>query len=95
MAHSKILVIGILVAVIIAIGSVFMFMPPFFVQFGTHYFAGTEVANAGWYYCNPPDDFDNCEPIRESFASAVSRDPHLQNWWPIRPEIIRLDESYE
>lgn len=71
------------------------FTPPFFVQFGQHYFAGTELVNAGWYYCDPPNDFNNCEPHRESFASAVARDPDIKNWWPIRAELIRLDESYD
>lgn len=70
------------------------FIPPFFVQFGEHFYSGTDLTNGGWTWCDPPDDFYNCEPTRESFVAAVARDPNIGNWLPIRPEFIRLDDSY-
>lgn len=87
---------GVILVLAVLVGLAYAFTPPFFVQAGSHYYAGSELANAGWYKCDARSaDINDCEPERESFVSAVMRDPSLGNWWPIRAELIRLDTSYE
>lgn len=87
--HPIVLIVS--VVFLVGIGLAYLFTPPFFVQFGHHYFAGTELANTGWYYCDPPDNLYDCEARSESLASAIARDPHIGNWFPVRLEFIRFD----
>lgn len=79
------------VLLVLLVGLAYAFIPPFFVQAGKHYYAGSEVANAGWYRCDArSEDINDCETTRESFVSAVIHDHNLGNWWPIRAEFIRI-----